>query len=320
MTDTGKSNLRGAGLALVAFALFATHDVVVKSLGQSYLPFQIIFFSVLMSFPWVIFSLIGDAEKGTLRPVHPWWSALRTVCILISGSCAFYAFSTVPLAQVYAALFAAPLIITILSIPILGERVGIHRWSAVILGLAGVLIALRPGSGEIGLGHAAAVASALFSAMASVVVRKIGRDERSAVLMLFPMLANFVVMGALMPFVYEPMPVEHLGGLAFMSILAFVAGMLLISAYRTAAAAVVAPMQYSQIIWAAIYGTLLFSETPDRMTWIGAGLIIASGLYIVLRETFGGRSTTTPVLRTKARASSGTSPRTKPLEKIVPIE
>ena len=139
-------------------------------------------------------------------------------------------------------------------------------------------------------------------------------------LMLFPMLANFVVMGALMPFVYEPMPVEHLGGLAFMSILAFVAGMLLISAYRTAAAAVVAPMQYSQIIWAAIYGTLLFSETPDLMTWIGAGLIIASGLYIVLRETFGGRSTTTPVLRTKARASSGTSPRTKPLEKIVPIE
>ncbi len=318
MTDTAKSNLKGAAFALAAFALFATHDVLVKSLGQAYLPFQIIFFSVLMSFPWVIFSLIGDSEKGTLRPVHPWWSALRTVCILIAGSCAFYAFSTIPLAQVYAALFAAPLVITILSIPILGERVGIHRWSAVIVGLVGVIVALQPGSGELGLGHAAAVAAAVFSAMASIVVRKIGRDERSPVLMIFPMLANFLVMGALLPFIYRPMPVEDLGMIAALSLLAFTAGMLLIAAYRAGAAAVVAPMQYSQILWAALYGSLFFSETPDRETWIGAGIIILSGLYIVLRETFGGRSATTPVLRTKSRPSIGTSPRTQPLEKVTP--
>ena len=318
MTDQAKSNLRGAALALAAFALFATHDVLVKALGGHYAPFQIIFFSVLMSFPWVTFMLIGDTAKGTLRPVHPWWTALRTFCILITASSAFYAFSSIPLAQVYAILFAAPLLITVLSIPILGERVGPHRWGAVIVGLIGVFVVIRPGSAELELGHAAAVTAACFSALASIIVRKIGRDERSAVLMVFPMLANFVAMGALMPFVYRPMPVEHLGALALISVLAFAAGLLLISAYKNGDAAIVAPMQYSQIIWAAIFGWTFFGETADRVTWIGAGIIIASGLYIVARESFGGRSRTTPVLRTKSRPATGTSPRTRPLEKMGP--
>ena len=125
-------------------------------------------------------------------------------------------------------------------------------------------------------------------------------------------------MGALMPFVYRPMPVEHLGALALISVLAFAAGLLLISAYKSGDAAIVAPMQYSQIIWAAIFGWTFFGETADRVTWIGAGIIIASGLYIVARESFGGRSQTTPVLRTKSRPATGTSPRTRPLEKMGP--
>ena len=186
MTDQARSNLRGAALALFAFALFAAHDVVVKFLGGQYSVFQIIFFSVLLSFPLVLLMLMRDATKGTLIPVHPWWSAARTVAIIITGSSAFYAFSAIPLAQVYAILFAAPLLITILSIPILGEKVGPHRWGAIIVGLAGVLVVIRPGATDLELGHFAAVAAAVCGAFASVIVRKIGRDERSAVLLLYP--------------------------------------------------------------------------------------------------------------------------------------
>ena len=315
MTNPFKSPIGGALFALLAFAIFSTHDVIVKYLGGFYAPFQIVFFSVMLSFPLVLIMLIGDRDAGTLRPVHPWWTALRTGAVVITASCAFYAFATVPLTQVYAMLFTMPLLITVSSIPILGERVGVHRWAAVVVGLVGVVIVLRPGTGDFGLGHVAAITAACTSSLASIIVRKIGRDERNAVLLLFPMLANFLAMGALMPFVYRPMPVEHLGAVAVVACLAFAGGLLIVRAYKAADAAIVAPMQYSQILWAALLGWFLFRETADTMTWVGSGVIIASGLYIVVREAFGA-SATTPVLRSKSRAETGTVPRQPSVDKL----
>ena len=309
MQDHLRSNLKAVFFAIAAFGLFASHDVVVKLLGASYSPFQIIFFSVLLSFPLATLMLMRDTTSGHLRPVHPWWTALRTGAAVVTGFSVFYAFSVLPLAQVYAILFASPLLITVLSIPILKERVGRHRWFAVIIGLAGVMVVLRPGSAPFELGHLAALVGAVGSATASVVIRKIGKDERSAVLMLYPMMANFVVMAAILPVVYVPMPVQHLGLLGIVSLLAFVAGLCMIAAYRRGDAAIVAPMQYSQILWAAGYGILIFDERGDLYTWVGAGIVIASGLYIVLRESIVGTSRTTPVLRTKTRFESGTMPR-----------
>lgn len=309
MVDIPRSNIKGALLALAAFGLFATHDVGVKALGQTYSPFQIIFFSVLLGFPLATIMLMRDQTPGTLQPVHPWWSALRTAAALITGISAFYAFSVLPLAQVYAFIFAAPLLITVLSIPILGEKVGIHRWGAVIVGLCGVLYVLRPGAEPLSLGHVAGLTAAVGSALASVIVRKIGKDERSAVLMLYPMMVNFVVMAAVMPFVYQPMPVEDLGIVALVSALAFAATLLVIAAYRRGDAAVVAPMQYSQILWAAVYGLAFFDEIPDGPTIVGAGIVILSGLYIVLRETLRGATSTAPVTQTKSRAATVASPR-----------
>lgn len=303
-----RSNARGALLALVAFAIFASHDVVVKYLGGQYSPFQIVFFSVLMGFPLVTLMLIGDRSDGNLRPRHPWWTAFRTGAAVITGVCAFYAFATLPLAEVYAILFASPLLITILAIPILGETVRLRRWAAVIVGLVGVLIVLRPGQVEFSLGHAAAITAAVTSAFASIIVRKIGNEERSAVLLLYPMLGNFILLGIALPFVYEPMPILHFAGLGVIALFAFVAMLLVIAAYRRAEAVIVAPMQYSQILWAALYGYLLFGESPSRSTAIGAAIIIASGMYIVLRESRIGTSRM-PVLRTRSRAETGTTPR-----------
>ncbi|MGB7319129.1 MAG: DMT family transporter [Planktotalea sp.] len=307
------SNTQGALIALLAFAIFSTHDVIVKVLGANYSPVQIVFFSVLFGFPWVTLMLIRDASSGNLRPHHPWWTAFRTAATTLTGVSAYYAFSALPLAQVYAILFATPLLITVLAIPILGEQVRLRRWMAVLVGLCGVIVVLRPGAQALTLGHAAALLAAIGSAFASIIVRKIGRDERSVVLLIFPMMTNFVVMGAALAFVYKPMPVEHMAGIAVMSILALIASALVIAAYKAGEAVVVAPMQYSQIIWASLFGVFLFDETMDVLTLIGAAIIIASGLYIVLREGRANASQNTPVLRTRTRTETGTSLHIGPL-------
>jgi drug/metabolite transporter (DMT)-like permease len=251
--------------------------------------------------------LIRDANSGNLRPRHPYWTAFRTLATTLTGVSAYYAFSTLPLAQVYAILFATPLLITIFAIPILGETVRIRRWVAVLVGLGGVLVVLKPGAQDLTLGHAAALVAAFGSAFASIIVRKIGKDERSVVLLIFPMMSNFVVMGALLGFVYKPMPVEHMGGIALMSLMALLGSALVIAAYKAGEAVIVAPMQYSQIIWATLFGALLFNETIERATILGAVIIIGSGLYIVLREGRANASENTPVLRTRTRTETGTS-------------
>ncbi|WP_273509211.1 DMT family transporter [Planktotalea frisia] len=307
------SNTKGALIALLAFAIFSTHDIIVKFLGASYSPIQIVFFSVLFGFPWMTLMLIRDTSSGNLLPRHPWWTALRTIATTLTGISAFYAFSKLPLAQVYAILFAAPLLITILSIPILGEQVRLRRWVAVLIGLCGVLVVLRPGAEPLTLGHLAALVAAVGGALASIIVRKIGKDERSVVLLIYPMMTNFMIMGAALPFVYQPMPMEHLGGIAVMSIMALIGSALVIAAYKAGEAVIVAPMQYSQIIWASVFGALLFGETMDFATLLGAVIIIGSGVYIVLREGRGNSSENTPVLRTRTRTETGTSLRIGPL-------
>ena len=303
------SNVKGAVLALIAFGLYSTHDVFIKILGASYSPIQIVFFSVLLSFPLATIMLMRDATPGTLVPVHPGWMAVRTLAAVVTGVSAFYAFSVLPLTQTYAILFATPLIITVLSIPILGETVRLRRWMAVIVGLIGVMVVLRPGSTELNLGHLAAILAAFGGAFASIVVRKIGAEERTVVMLLYPMVANFVLMGLALAFVYKPMPIEHIGMLAVISILAWIAGRIIISAYRTGEAAIVAPMQYSQILWATGFGLLFFGETTDIYTAAGATIIISSGIYIVFRESRGGTSRTTPVLRTRTRFATPSMPR-----------
>ncbi|AML53583.1 DMT family transporter [Falsihalocynthiibacter arcticus] len=294
-------NAKGALFALVAFGVFATHDVIVKSLGGTYSAFQIVFFSVLLGFPFVTVMLMRDATHGTLRPVHPWWMLVRTLSAVVTGASAFYAFAHLPLTQVYAILFATPLMITVLAIPILGERVRMRRWMAVIVGLIGVLIVLRPGDADLGLGHLAALMGAIGGSLSSIIVRKIGQEERSVVLLLYPMMGNFLVMGCLMPFYYVPMAPLDFAAVGAIALLAYIAMMFQIFAYRSGEAVVVAPMQYSQIIWASIYGYFLFNERLDTATVVGAGVIIASGLYILMRESSADTSQNTPVLRTRSR-------------------
>ena len=309
-------NLRGPLLALLSMVIYSTHDVIIKYLGATYPPLQILFFAALFSFPFIAILLLRDADGGTLRPRSPFWVGLRSVCIVLSGVGGFYAFSALPMAQVYSILFSQPLLITMLAIPILNERVGLHRWLAVGIGLTGVLIVLRPGNTDLGLGHLAALTGAFCSAMGAVIVRKLGKSERTVTLMLWPLLGNFVLTGASLALAYEPMSAGALGLSALIAVLGLCAAFLLILAYQTGQAATVAPMQYSQMIWAIIFGWIIFHEKPDLVTLLGGALIIGSGLYILMRER-KGPSQLQPAMSARLRNDTVTAPRPGVLWRLI---
>lgn len=279
-----RGNLAGAALGLGAMGAYATHDAIIKLLGASYSPLQSAFFVALMSLP-VLAVVAARRPRVDLWPRHPGWVGLRSLCMLLNVLSAMTAFALLPLTQVYAILFTMPLLITLLSVPMLGERIGPHRLVAVLLGLAGVLIVLRPGQAELGLGHICTLVSALCGSMSAVIARRLGGSERTLVLVLWPVLLNLTVCALALPFVYQPMPGADLGLAGLVALFGLMGAVLNVRAYRAAEAAVVAPMQYSQILWATLYGWLLFSELPDGATLLGITVIVASGLYILWRET-----------------------------------
>ena len=311
-----QSNLIGAMLSLTAFAVYATHDVFIKILGSSYSPFQLIFFSGLLGFPLVTLVMMRDRTDGNLIPKHPVWTAVRTTTAVLNAVTGFYAFSVLPLAQCYAIFFTMPILITLMAIPLLGEKVGLHRGIAIVVGLIGVVVVLRPGQADLGLGHLSALVAALLGAATSVIVRKVGNSERAVVLMLYPMMANFVVMGLALPFVYVPVPPQDFAMMAGIAALGLLGGVLIIAAYRRAPAIIVAPMQYSQIIWALIFGHFLFGEDIDLYTAVGTAIIIASGVYIVLREDKPSVSKNRPVLETRSRYGAMSTPRISQLLRV----
>ncbi len=295
-STSDSSVLPAVGFALTGFAIFSLHDALVKSV-QVVPVFQIVFFVVLASFvPFTLFVGVSRQERS-LRPNMPVLVALR--CLFTAGSLfsAFYAFGNLPMAEVYSLLFSAPVLITLLAIPVLGERVKFVRGLAIVLGLIGVIVVLRPGQSSFSMGHAAALFAAFCIASSSVVTRLIGAREHSLTLILYPMLTNVVLSGAALFFVYEPMPSKALLLCCAAGALSVIAQTCVIQAYRSAEAQFVAPMQYSQMIWAVIFGTLWFNETLDRWVIAGSSIIVLSGLMFIWRELVA--SVKQPVLRTR---------------------
>jgi len=299
---TLSNNAAGALMALAAFAVFSTHDVIIKKLGATYSPFQVVFVTALLSFPILTLVMMSDQKPDTIRPRHPYWMTIRSIVGVVAALCAFYAVTVLPLSQFYAFIFASPLIITILAIPMLGEVVRLRRGLAIVVGLIGVLIVIRPGSAEFSIGHIAAVTTAVAGAFISIITRKIGAEERSVVMMIYPMMSNLFITALLLPLVYVQIPLADLGLFAIDTLLVLTAMWLLVAAYTRTDAIIVAPMQYSQIIWATVFGYLIFNETPEWQTYLGTAVIVLSGIYILKREATSNASENTPVMKTRTRA------------------
>ena len=279
-----QSNLQGALLGLAACALFACSDITIKFLGAGYSPFQIVFFAGLMTFPLIAGQIATDPTMANLRPRQPALMALRSGISLLNSILGTYAFATLPMAQCYAIFFTMPMLITLLSVPVLGERIDLLRGMAVMAGLVGVVIALDPEAAQLQWGHAAAAVGAIMGAANFVLIRKTGGQERTIVMLLYPLILLMVVATVALPWVYQPMPLPDLGLSALMATVSFIGYFLIVAAYRRAPSIVVAPMQYSQIIWAAIFGVVLFDEHLSARVWIGMAVIIMAGLVIVTRR------------------------------------
>lgn len=303
MTEQSTQSLKGVGLAALGFTAFSTHDALIKTLGD-YSVFQIIFFAVLFSFvPFTLFLML-DRHERSMRPNVPGLVAIRSVCILGSTVSGFYAFSVLPMAEVYSLIFSAPILITILAIPVLGEKVKLIRWIAIILGMSGVVVVLQPGDTNLSLGHLAGFMAAVFLSVTSVVTRKIGSREHSVTLVVYPLMTNLFVTGIMMIWVYKPMPGMVLATLCGIGMLSVIGQTLLVQAYRASEAQFVAPVQYVQMLWAIFFGAIFFDEVLKQTTVLGASIIILSGLLFVWREVVA--SVTKPILRTRnLRSISG---------------
>jgi len=282
----------GIGLGALAFALFTAMDTMIKWLSAGYPVHELVFTNALFSLVPVGLVSLRRGGIARLRTRRLQLHVLRGLCGLAGGLLAFYAYSQLPLADAYSIIFATPLLITALSVPILGEQVGWRRWSAVGIGFLGVLIMLQPGAAPIGPGSIAALAAACCSAFSILLVRKLSTTESTAAIALYSNLTVVVAMGALLPF---GMTVPNLPDFLLMAASGLVGGtalLVLIAAYRRAPAALVAPFQYSQMVWAIAIGFLIWRDVPDPAKLLGAAIVAASGLFILYRETTLGRRPT----------------------------
>ncbi len=286
MASNGADNnsiLRGLAFALAGYAAYSVHDAVVKAL-QGYSVFQILFFAML--FTYVPFSVarVAAGETLSVRPNFPKLALARAVLHVSSLGLAFSAFAMLPLVDVYVILFCTPLIISVLAVFFLGEKIALVRWLLIMIGLIGVIVVLRPSIDTVQIGHFLALSCAITSASSAIIARKIGAQENMATMILFPLLATIFVSGIALIFVYKPMPLPHLGMMFLVGGLGLLGQYCVLMGFRNAPAAYIAPMQYSQIIWAIVFGYLFFAESIDVWVIVGSLITIASGIGMIIRE------------------------------------
>jgi len=276
----------GVLCALGAMASFSTGDAVVKSLGGQLSTFEIGFFTTLFSFIPALFTKPREERwRDTFKLNRPALMVLVAVCRTLSALLIVYSFVTIPLAEAYCLVFLIPVLATILSVVVLKEQVSKTRWVLVVVSFLGVLLVVRPGFREIELGHLTAFICAIAAAISLTTIRLLSGAERRVTLFAVPGLltisANLVgmaVIGAIWP---SP---AVFGALLIAGVLGGIGYLLQLKGVSLAPASRVAPMQYSQIIWALIYGALFFSELPDVISIAGLAVVVASGLANVFLD------------------------------------
>ena len=209
---------------------------------------------------------------------------LRAGLLVTSIGALFVGLTYLPIADATAISFMSPLFITVLSVPLLGERVGPHRWAAVVIGLAGVLIIVRPGGGIAHWAAAMPLISAVAFAGYQIATRLLAATEFTFTTLFYTGIGGFIWISLAVPFVWVwPTPTQW-GIFLGLGALGVAAHLCLIRAFALAQASLLAPFNYTKLIWAAVLGYLVFGDVPSLNTLAGSAVIIASGLYVVWRE------------------------------------
>ncbi len=273
----------GIAVALLAYAVYSASDALVKGLGQSLGPFEIGFAIALFSLlPGLFGKPKAERWGDTFRLVNPGWVHAIAALRMIANVLAVYAFISIPLADAYCIIFMMPVFIAVLSVVVLREQVPLSRWVLVLVSFVGVLLVVRPGFRELQLGHLAALGFAIAAAAALVITRMVADQERRMSLFALPLLYT-LAFNALMLLGGFTLPDGVTLLVLALSGLAAGAGYLLqVVALSMAPASRVAPIQYSQILWALLLGVLFFNEVPDALALAGMSIVVAAGLANVI--------------------------------------
>ena len=274
------------GIRLGAIALLSTMIMLIKLAGDAGVHLlEIIFWRQAFMLPvllvWVGVSTGLASLKTDRIGIHARRSALGLIGMVFN----FGAVLLLPLAEATAIGFTIPLFAVILSAIILREQVGIHRWSAVILGFVGVLIVVQPGGSNIpALGAASGLAAAIMIAIISIQVRDLTRTEASTTIVFWFAALSVPVLALVLPWVAKTHDLYEWGLLVAIGTIGAVGQIGLTTALRYAPVSTVIGMDYSSLFWATLFGWLIWDRLPSSSTWFGAPIIVASGLYIAWRE------------------------------------
>lgn len=272
----------GILIALVGMLLFALNDVLGKWLVATYSVSQVVLLRSLAALVVLVF-LMWRGRTRLLPVQNPRLQIVRVAASTLEVACFYWAVRSLPLADVMTYWLATPIYVAAVSPWLLGERVGVWRWGAILLGFAGVLVALRPGDG----GMSPAVIVSLIGSAAFAVMMVLARALRGTpdLALVFWQTAGAAVATAFAaPFVWVATPALDLALLATLGVVSMVAHLAIARSLKLADAATISPLQYTLLFWAVIFGWLVFGDVPDRGLAIGAAIIVASGLVIWLRE------------------------------------
>jgi drug/metabolite transporter (DMT)-like permease len=284
----GGSPVAGIVLMLAAMAVVPLMDGVAKHLSATFPVLQVVwaryFFHLLILLPLVLWR--HGAAALLLR--NPWLQLLRGGFLLGSTILFFAAIAVMPIADALALVFVAPLVVTALSPLFLGERVGPRRWTAVSVGFVGVLVIVRPGVSAFHPGMLLALGAGTVYAFYSLATRKLSGSAPPLVTLVYTALMGAMVMSAVVPAVWTPPGARDFLWMALMGALAAGGHFLVIKSFEHAEASLLAPLGYSEIVMATIVGYLIFGDFPDAWTWAGIVIVIASGVYVSMRERRAG--------------------------------
>lgn len=279
----------GIVLMLLGMLVMSLTDALGKWVVQDYhvaqLNFMRGFFALLVLGP----TILSEGGVKALKTSRPWAHLARAILLASLAFAWFFGLTTLPLAEATAIGLCAPLFMTALSVVVLKEHVGVFRWGAVLLGFVGMLVIIRPGTAMFDPMFFFPAFAAVGYATYMLTNRILSRTESMTAITLYPQLGIMAVAAVWAPFVWQPVTWPAFAAMAGTGLCAGLGHLLLSYAFRYAPPSVLAPLDYSALVWATILGYALFSQLPDGVTWIGMGLIVAAGLIVVYRETMAAR-------------------------------
>lgn len=285
-----RQRLTGIALMCAAVASFSCLDATGKYLNHHMATTQVVWARYFFAFALTLIFVNPYNRPGLTRTARPWLQIGRSALLLLSTGLNLFALRWLQLDEALSIIFSTPFLVAVLCVPLLGEHVGLRRWSAIIVGFIGVLVVARPGIGGL---HPAALLSfggAMCYAFYVISTRLLSRSDSNDTTQFYTNLVGALTMTVVAPFVWTP-PDGALT-VALMVLIGALGGgghYLLIRAHRLAPASALAPFIYTQMVWTTTLGFLVFDDLPHRWTIIGGSIVIGSGLYLLHRETVRGK-------------------------------